>query len=97
MSGCGDWRYIDVIPLEGGKGMGIRYCKSVYNFADDRIVVAGDSGNDIGMFKGDHHGVIVSNHQDEILKWFRRKERPNKYISDLNHADAVVEGVSIRM
>jgi sucrose-6F-phosphate phosphohydrolase len=93
VSGCGGWRYIDFTPLEGGKSMGLKFAKNLFRFDSKRTVVAGDSGNDITMFKGDENGVITNNAQDDFLDWYHNKPRKNKYISTFKYADAVIEAV----
>jgi len=90
VSGAGDYRYIDITPNEGGKKMGLVYAQKHFMFSDEDTLVAGDSGNDIDMFRGDHWGVIVANHQEDLEVWYHKKPRKNKFISEHMWADAVV-------
>lgn len=91
LSGSGDYRYIDFTPFKGGKSMGVLYAQRIFGFDVNRTIVAGDSGNDITMFKGREHGVITGNAQGELLNWFWEKKRENKYVSQCYYADAVIE------
>jgi hydroxymethylpyrimidine pyrophosphatase-like HAD family hydrolase len=95
ISGFGDYRYIDFTPLEGGKYSAVLFAQKALGFSADRTLVAGDSGNDVLMFKNGEHGVIVSNHTPEVTQWLdaHSKELTNKYISELKYADAVVEAL----
>lgn len=51
-SGTGGWRYIDCVPLKGGKLRALEYVKEIYNISTNRCVAAGDSCNDILMLGG---------------------------------------------
>lgn len=91
LSGAGNNRYIDFTPHKGGKSMGVLYAQRIFGFDVNRTLVAGDSGNDITMFKGTEHGVITGNAQSELLDWFHMKKRTHKYVSHCYYADAIIE------
>jgi sucrose-6F-phosphate phosphohydrolase len=93
ISGCGDYRYVDITPRIGGKRMGVRYAQQYFHFDNDRTIVAGDSGNDIEMFRDSHFGVVVENADGEMTAWLEKKMRKNKFRSNFKWADAVVDGV----
>jgi Sucrose-6F-phosphate phosphohydrolase len=52
VSGISDWRYIDCVPVKGGKLEALEYVRLLFNIPRSRCVAAGDSGNDILMFEG---------------------------------------------
>jgi hydroxymethylpyrimidine pyrophosphatase-like HAD family hydrolase len=58
--------------MEGGKYAPVRYARQKYGFDASQTLVAGDSGNDIPMFKGDENGVIVGNLAPEMLEWYNK-------------------------
>ncbi|CAG9334481.1 unnamed protein product [Blepharisma stoltei] len=91
VSGRYDMRYIDITPLEGGKGLGVTYAKRLFGFDDKDTIAVGDSGNDIGMMKGDHWSIIVANYEDDLIEWLRKKERKNILIAEHMFGDAVQE------
>lgn len=94
ISGIADWRYIDVTPRIGGKRMGVRYAQKYFKFAPDHTIVAGDSGNDIEMFRDpEHYGILVGNAEGEMCEWFNKKPRENKFKSEFFWGDAIVDGI----
>jgi sucrose-phosphate synthase len=56
----------------------------------DRILVAGDSGNDDGMLRGDTLGVVVGNYKPEI-EYLRTA--PRVYFARGRHAQGILEGI----
>ena len=93
VSGSGDWRYIDITPRIGGKRIGVRYAQQFFKFPPNRTIVAGDSGNDIEMFRDPHFGVLVENADNEISSWFFKKNRLNKFKSQEKWGDGVIDGI----
>lgn len=92
ISGFGDWRYIDITPRIGGKRIGLRYAQRYFKIKPERTIVAGDSGNDIEMFRDpEHFGVIVRNADQEMTHWLEKKIRRNKFKSEQMWGDGVVE------
>lgn len=94
ISGFGDWRYIDITPRIGGKRVGVIYAQQYFKFSPARTVVAGDSGNDIEMFRDpSHFGIVVNNADEELSHWFFKKQRTNKIQTQAMWGDGVVEGI----
>jgi sucrose-phosphate synthase len=60
--------YLDVIPIRSSKGRALRYFADKWGFPLERILVAGDSGNDEEMLRGNTLGVVVGNHSLELNK-----------------------------
>ena len=94
VSGSGSHRYLDFTAEHGGKKAGLLFSRQVFGFGPEETLVAGDSGNDLGMFEGPERGVIPANRQEEMDRWMRDQDRPGKYVSQLKYADAVVEALS---
>lgn len=61
---------LDLIPTRAGKGNAIRFLCQHLSIDPARVVVAGDSGNDLEMFVAPNKGIIVAN-ADEDLKRLR--------------------------
>ena len=59
-------QFLDVLPLRASKGKAINYLKYKYEFASSRVMVAGDSGNDEDMIRGNNNGLVVGNHSEEL-------------------------------
>lgn len=61
-------RDVDVLPAGIDKGAAARFLATQWNVDTTRIVVAGDSGNDLSMFQQGYCGIIVANAQPELLQ-----------------------------
>jgi hydroxymethylpyrimidine pyrophosphatase-like HAD family hydrolase len=59
-------KYIDVLPDPVGKGGAVRFLGGELGLSADRIVVAGDSGNDREMFETGFKGILPVNALDEL-------------------------------
>jgi hypothetical protein len=53
ISGSGDYQYMDVLSIHGGKRNAMEYVRGIFGISPSRVVAAGDSGNDILMLEGD--------------------------------------------
>lgn len=52
VSGSGEYQYMDILSIHGGKRNAMEYVRQIYGVAPSRVVAAGDSGNDILMLQG---------------------------------------------
>ena len=58
--------FLDVLPDGASKGNAMHYLARRWGLAMDRILVAGDSGNDADMLRGGAQAVVVANHSSEL-------------------------------
>jgi sucrose-phosphate synthase len=82
--------YLDVIPIRASPGTAIRFFCFKWNLEPERLLVAGDSGNDWDMLSGDTLGVVVSNHTPELE---RLRGRPRVHFAKSAHARGILEGI----
>jgi len=82
--------YLDILPLRSSKGLALRYLASKLQISSDRILVAGDSGNDAEMLKGNALGVVVGNYSQELSDL---KGQPSIYFAKKYNAWGVIEGI----
>jgi HAD superfamily hydrolase (TIGR01484 family) len=75
-------RYLEIRPLFVGKGIGLRYAQKKFSFSNENIFAAGDSPNDIDSLKLPVNGIVMSNSEELLLEWFRKKIRKNLMISE---------------
>lgn len=84
-------QYLDILPYRASKGKAIRYLCYKWGITPGNILVAGDSGNDEEMLRGDLKGVVVGNYSRELkaLKGSR-----HIYFADDTCAGGLLEGLA---
>ncbi|MBW2495610.1 MAG: HAD-IIB family hydrolase [Deltaproteobacteria bacterium] len=82
--------YLDLLPIRSSKGMALRYLALKWGFPPERILVAGDSGNDEEMLTGNVLGVVVGNHEPELAKL---RDEPRIYFARAEYAWGILEGI----
>lgn len=81
---------LDVVPVRASPGLAIRFFCLKWNLEPQRLLVAGDSGNDWDMLSGDTLGVVVSNHTPELDNL---RGRPRVHFAEGAHARGILEGI----
>jgi mannosylfructose-6-phosphate phosphatase len=82
-------RDLDILPAETGKGASVEFLAERWRIHRERVIVAGDSGNDRDMFCRGFRGIIVGNAQLEL----KSLEHPGVYRASKSYAAGVVEGL----
>jgi sucrose-phosphate synthase len=82
--------YLDVLPVRASKGKAIRYLSYRWDVPLASFLVAGDSGNDECMLRGDTLGVVVGNYSPELEPL---RGRSSVYFAAGAHAAGVLEGI----
>jgi sucrose-phosphate synthase len=82
--------YLDILPIRASKGLAVRYLAIKWGLPPERILVAGDSGNDEEMLSGDVLGVVVGNYSPELK---RLQGKPRIYFADKTYAKGILEGI----
>lgn len=82
--------FLDIIPARAGSGVCIRHLGIKWGFPPERLLVAGDSGNDEEMLRGGTLGVVVGNHSAELS---HLRNRPRIHFTEASHAWGVLEGI----
>jgi sucrose-phosphate synthase len=83
-------QYLDILPYRASKGKAIRYLAYRWNIPYENILVAGDSGNDSEMLKGDLLGVVVANYSSELEEL---KGQSKIYFAKNNYAGGIIDGI----
>jgi hydroxymethylpyrimidine pyrophosphatase-like HAD family hydrolase len=82
--------YIDVLPNPMGKGKAVEFLQRELGIKSERVVVAGDSGNDREMFETGFKGIVPANALDELKAVARH---PWHYQSPLPAGLGVLDGL----
>lgn len=82
--------YIDVLPLNLGKGNAVRFLQRRLSLDPDQVAVAGDSGNDRQLFETEYKGIVPANALDELKIL---ADKPWHYHSLLPAARGVLDGL----
>lgn len=83
-------RYLDLLPIRASKGNALRYFADKWDIPLDKVLVAGDSGNDEDMIRGTPLGVVVGNHHSD-LQTLSSLDRV--YFADGFYAQGIIEGI----
>jgi sucrose-6F-phosphate phosphohydrolase len=86
-------RDLDILPASSGKGQAIRFLVEHCGLSPDRVVVAGDTGNDATMFELFHKGVVVANAQPELVALAESLGDGRAYRARQPYAAGVEEGL----
>jgi hydroxymethylpyrimidine pyrophosphatase-like HAD family hydrolase len=82
--------FIDVFPAGFGKGEAVHFLRGELGLVPERVVVAGDSGNDLEMFETGYRGILPVNALDELKAAAREAWH---YHSPLPAARGVLDGL----
>ena len=84
-------RDLDILPANAGKGGALAWLCRQLDINTNEVVVAGDTGNDSGMFHlPGVRGILVQNAQPELLE---STVRVSAYTAQQVMADGVLEGL----
>ncbi|MEO0966659.1 MAG: HAD-IIB family hydrolase [Planctomycetota bacterium] len=81
-------RDLDVLPAAADKGAAARHLVDHLGYPADRVIVAGDSGNDAAFFDHGFRGVVVQNALPEL-----KAAAPHAYHATAHEGDGVIEGI----
>lgn len=84
-------QYLDLLPLRASKGFAVRYFADKWGISLEKILVAGDSGNDLDMMVGRTKGVVVGNHEQELEKL---RDLDSVFFAEGNHANGILEAIN---
>lgn len=72
----------------------MQFLPKKWEFAAERTVVCGDSGNDIALFAvGNERGIIVGNTRLELLQWHSEYPADHRYLTKDFCAGGIIKGL----
>ncbi|MGZ4907889.1 MAG: HAD-IIB family hydrolase [Halobacteriota archaeon] len=81
---------LDIIPARAGKGEAVDYIRKRLKISRQHVLVAGDSGNDLGLLSSRFLAVVVGNHKAELTPDALPKD---VYWAQKPYAAGVLEGI----
>jgi len=84
-------QFLDVLPMRASKGLALRYVAATWDIPLDHILVAGGSGADEDMMRGNTLAVVVGNRHDEELSQLTDLDRI--YFAKAQGAGGILEAL----
>ncbi len=84
-------QFLDILPLRASKGQALRYLPALREIPLSRVFVAGGSGADEDMMRGNTLAAVVANRHEEELSDLVDLERI--YFSEQSHAAGILEAL----
>jgi sucrose-6F-phosphate phosphohydrolase len=86
-------KHLDILPAAAGKANAVHFLISHLDLAPERVVAAGDSGNDRSMLEELDYGIIVANAQPELKRLQADRPPTHLYFARQPFAAGVEEGL----
>jgi len=83
-------QFLDFIPKRASKGNAIKFLCRKWAIPLSNVIAAGDSGNDIDMFRGSVKGIIVGNRSIELADYETTK---SIYVAKDSASSGILEGL----
>jgi sucrose-phosphate synthase len=84
-------QFLDIIPVRASKGLALRYFAHKWDIPLEHILVAGGSGADEDMIRGNTLAVVVANRHHEELSGLVDLDRV--YFAERPHAAGILEAI----
>lgn len=83
-------KFLDFLPFRASKGKAVRYLSYKWKMPLEKIITAGNSGNDKDMLNGRVNGIVVSNYSAEMEEL---KKNSGIYFTKNPLSTGVLEGI----
>ena len=83
-------QFLDFIPKRASKGNAIKFLCRKWSIPLSNVIAAGDSGNDVDMFRGPVKGIIVGNRSAELADYETTK---SIYVAKTSASEGILEGL----
>jgi sucrose-phosphate synthase len=82
--------FIDIMPKRASKGNAIKFLCHKWAIPLSSVIAAGDSGNDVDMFRSSVKGIIVGNRSIELAQYVTTK---SIYVAKSSASEGILEGL----
>lgn len=83
-------KFIDFLPKRASKGNAIKFLGHKWAIPLSNVIAAGDSGNDIDMFRSSIKAIVVGNRSAELAEYRTTK---NIYVAEKSASSGILEGL----
>ena len=83
-------QFLDILPKRASKGQALKFICQKWSIPMDCVYAAGDSGNDLEMFRGAVKGIVVGNRSPE-LDFIKPGE--SIFLAESPAAEGIAEGL----
>jgi len=84
-------QFLDILPIRASKGLALRYAMGQWGIPMERVLVAGGSGADEDMMRGNTLAVVVANRHHEELSQLSDIE--SIYFAEKPFAAGILEAI----
>jgi sucrose-phosphate synthase len=84
-------QYLDVLPIRASKGLALRWCAEHLDFPLENTMVAGVTGADADMLRGNTLGTVVDSRH--IMELSDLVSVDNIYFAKASHAEGILEAM----
>lgn len=84
-------QFLDVLPIRASKGFAVRWFADQWGVPLEQILVAGGSGSDEDMMRGNTLAVVVANRHNDELRALAKVERI--YFAQAGYARGILEAI----
>ncbi len=84
-------QYLDVLPVRASKGLALRWCAEHLEFPLENTLVAGVTGADADMLRGNTLGTVVDSRH--IMELSGLVSVDNIYFAKASHAEGILEAM----
>ena len=84
-------QFLDIVPYRASKGFALRWAAEQLDIALENMLVAGGSGADEDMMRGNTQAVVVANRHDEELSGL--VDIDQIYFSERSYAAGIIEAI----
>ena len=88
---CSFGQFLDILPSRASKGQALRYVAQLLEIPLEKTLVAGGSGADEDMMRGNMLAVVVANRHHEELSQLVEQDRI--YFAARPHAEGILEAI----
>lgn len=85
---------LDILPRKAGKGNALHYLLPKISSVPRRVIVAGNSGNDLDLYQAGYKAIVVRNARPELLTHLKKRKHAGIFFAKKSFAAGLAEGLA---